>query len=92
MTTLDPERAALLGRIGAHRLHATHDSAEITKAAREASATALDARLLAEIDPDGALSEAERLRRLAHARRAHFARLALRSAQARGRRQKGGAS
>ncbi len=36
-----------------------------------------------QVDPDGVLTPAERARRAGHARKAYFARLALRSAQAR---------
>jgi hypothetical protein len=76
---LDPERASLLERIGAHRLHATHDSREITAKAR---ATFLD-KFEQEVDPDGVLSVEERQRRAQHARSGHFARLALLSAESR---------
>jgi hypothetical protein len=78
---VDVADMALRGRIGAHRLHATHDSREITQAAR----TAFLSKFLAEADPDGVLPEAERLRRAEHARKAYFARLALKSARARSR-------
>lgn len=83
----DPADMARRGRIGAHRLHATHDARETTASARAAARTALDRRLLAEIDPDAALPEVERARRLGHARKAHFQRLALKSAQARSARK-----
>lgn len=76
---LDPERASLLGRIGAHRLHATHDSRELTAKAR---ATFLS-RFEREVDPDGTLAPEERRRRAEHAKKAHFAALALKSADAR---------
>lgn len=70
---------ALLGRIGAYRLHATHDPKETTKAAR----TAFLARFLRDVDPGGVLPAEERDRRALAARRAHFARMALASAQRR---------
>lgn len=38
------------------------------------------------VDPDGTLPPAERTKRAAHARKAHFKRMALKSAQARRRR------
>jgi hypothetical protein len=83
---------SLAGRIGAHRLHASHDSTELTVAAREAFL----ARFEREVDPDGALDPAERERRARHARKAYFAQLALRSARVRSaraaRRQTGGRS
>ena len=67
------------GRIGAHRLHALHDSKALTAPAR----AAFLAKFEREVDPDGALPEAERGRRAEHARKAHFARLARLSALAR---------
>ena len=70
---------SLAGRIGAYSLHAQRDPRETTKAAR----SAFLAKFLADIPTD--LPEAERLRRAAAARSAHFARLALKSAQARRR-------
>lgn len=73
--------AALRGRIGAYTLHATHDPRETTKPAR----AAFLARFEREVDPDGKLPPAERLRRAGYARKAYFTRLALRSAQARRR-------
>jgi uncharacterized membrane protein YccC len=76
----EAERAsrALRGRIGAHRLHATHDPRETTKAARQAFWSSFER----EVDPDGLLEPEERARRAAHARAAHFARLAYLSARA----------
>lgn len=76
---LTSERARLLGRIGAHRLHATHDSCDVTEPAR----AKFLARFEGEVDPQGELPVEERLRRADHARRAHFLRLALRSADVR---------
>ena len=52
---------------------------ETTRAAREAFL----ARFIREVDPEGVLPEPERLRRAEAARRAYFARLALRSAERR---------
>jgi hypothetical protein len=43
-----------------------------------------------EVDPDGTLPPAERARRAEHARKAYFAKLALKSAQARRRRKPAG--
>ena len=76
---LPPNEASLRGRIGAYRLHATHDPRETTAKAR----STFLARFEREVDPDGILPEAERLRRAEAARKAHLARLALKSAQAR---------
>ncbi len=70
---------SLRARIGAYSLHAQRDPRETTKAARHAFLS----RFLAEISAD--LPEDERLRRAASARRAYFAKLALKSVQARRR-------
>jgi hypothetical protein len=70
------------GRMGAYALHAKYDSKEVTAPARKAF---LD-RFEREVDPEGKLSEAERLRRAEYARRAYFTGLAMRSARARSRR------
>jgi hypothetical protein len=69
----------LKGRIGAHILHATHDSRELTAKAR----SRFLARFYEQTDP--ALPEAERLRRAEHLLRAHMTKLALASAKARRR-------
>lgn len=55
---------------------------EATRKAREA----FEERFEREVDPDGLLDPSERARRAGHARKAYFARLALKSAQARRRR------
>ncbi len=69
------------GKIGAHRLHSRYSSRALTVNARAAATTALDARLLREIDASGTLQPVEREKRLYHARKAHFAGLALLSHQ-----------
>lgn len=76
---LSPQEASLRGRIGAYRLHATHDPKETTKAGRSAFLS----RFENEVDPERALPEEERLRRATYARKAYFAKLALKSARAR---------
>jgi len=76
---LDPERARLLGRIGAHAAHSRNDSRDLTAKARETFLESFEA----EVDPDCVLPPEERRRRADHARRAHFGRLALKSADAR---------
>jgi len=73
--------ATLRGRIGAFRLHATHDSRELTTAARHAFMS----RFEREVDPAGVLDAAERERRALYARREYFTRLALASAKSRQR-------
>jgi hypothetical protein len=60
-------------------MHASNDSRETTRAARDK----FDERFVDEVDPDRVLPEAERLRRAAHARKAYFARLAFLSSKAR---------
>jgi len=81
--TFDPEEMARRGRIGAHRLHAAHDSSEIAARAREG----LTKKYLDQVDPDRSLPEAERLRRAAHARRADLVRAARLSVLARRQRK-----
>jgi hypothetical protein len=71
---------SLIARLAAHESWAnTADPSARTAPARRAM---LD-RFERQIDPDGVLSPTERARREWHARKAYFARLALRSAQAR---------
>ena len=79
---LSPHEASLRGRIGAHALHASRDSRETTAKARAAFLE----RFERAVDPGGVLPEGERRRRAEHARKAHFTRLALKSARARARR------
>lgn len=84
---LSSSERALRAQIGAHTSWAnTHDRAARTAPARRAM---LD-KFEREVDPDGTLSPAERARRAQNARKAYFARLALKSAQA--RRRRGGAA
>ena len=52
-------------------------------AATSPARSAFEARFLDEVDPDRTLTEAERARRAASARKAYFGRLALASAKAR---------
>jgi len=75
---------ALRGRIGAHLLHATHDSRRLTARARAAFLASFDHQ----VDPDGILLADERRRRAAHARAAYFARLARRSVIVRAQRRR----
>jgi len=82
MAGLDRSDRALRGRIGAYRLHATHDSRQTSRPGREAFLASFERQ----VDPDGILSPAERARRAAHARSAHFAKLAYLSARARRKR------
>lgn len=78
---MNPAQRSLRARIAAHSSWAlTEDPAERTAPARKA---ALE-RFERQVDPAGVLSPEERSRRAAHAKKAYFAGLALRSAQARG--------
>lgn len=73
---------AAAGRIGAHESWARTED----RPARTANARAAFLRRFEDqVDPDRKLSEAERLQRAEHARKAHFQRLAQRSAAARRR-------
>jgi hypothetical protein len=85
---IDLAEMALRGSIGAFVTHSRHDARETTRAAR----AAFLARFERLVDPDGVLPEGERRRRAESARRAHFARLALKSARSRakGRSRKSG--
>lgn len=79
---LTPAEKSLRGQIAAHESWArTPDRSARTANARKALLDKFE-RL---VDPDGALSPAERAKRAEHARKAHFKRLALKSAQARRR-------
>ncbi|WP_254427412.1 hypothetical protein [Mycolicibacterium fortuitum] len=80
---LPPSERTLRSQIAAHESWAhTEDRSARTANARKAL---LD-KFEQEVDPDGVLTPAERAKRAEHARKAYFARLALKSAQARRRR------
>src|SRR3712207_3322262 len=71
---------SLIARLAAHESWAnTADPSARTAPARRA----LLERFERQVDPDGVLPQPERARRAGHARKAYFARLALRSAHAR---------
>lgn len=81
--SLTPAQRTLRARLAAHTSWAnTADPSARTAPARAASL----ARFERDVDPDGTLEPCERARRAEHARKAHFTRLALKSAQARGAR------
>jgi hypothetical protein len=74
----------LRARLGAHALHAKHDPRETTAAARRAFLSKFERQVVQDAAARGeALTDAEIERRATHARKAHFTRLALRSAMAR---------
>ncbi len=85
MPALTPAQRKLRAQIAAHTRHAKCDDPRETTAA--ARAAFLD-KFEHEADPDGVLDPDDRARRAAHLRKAYFARLALKSAQA--RRKRGG--
>ncbi len=83
---MSSSEATLRGRIGAYSLHAQHDPKETTKPGRAAFLATFEKG----VDPNRVLSITERARRAAAARKAHFAKMALKSVQAR-RLKNGGA-
>jgi hypothetical protein len=86
--SLSPTECALRASIAAHESWArTENRTARTANARQA---ALD-RFERLVDPDGRLLPEERAKRAAHARKAHFKRMALRSAQVRRARKAGAA-
>ncbi|WP_436792611.1 hypothetical protein [Actinospongicola halichondriae] len=76
---LTPTQRTLRAQIAAHTRWANDDPVAGTEKARAAF---LD-KFEREVDPDGDLEPGERARRAAHARKAHFKRLAFKSAKAR---------
>jgi hypothetical protein len=84
---LTPPERSLRGQIAAHESWSrTEDRTARTAKAHQA----LEDKFLRQVDPDGLLPPAERAKRAANARQAHYARMALKSAQA--RRRKAGAA
>ncbi|WP_395728950.1 hypothetical protein [Nakamurella sp.] len=80
MLSLTPEERTLRARAAAHDSWAnTNDRTARTAAGREAA----DRRFLDQVDPNRVLPKAERERRALHARKAFYAKLALKSARAR---------
>lgn len=84
---LTPQERSLRARLAAHTLHSRVDPTQHTEPARKAFL----ARFEREVDPEGKLPPEERARRAEHAKRAHFQRMALKSAQARRRKAEGAA-
>ena len=78
---MTPEQRTMRARKAGLTTHARHDSKVIAARARRGFL----ARFEREVDPDGLLSEAERIRRAKLALRAHMAGLALKSSKARGK-------
>ena len=83
---LTPAEKSLRGQIAAHESWSrTTDRAARTANARKAMLDNFERQ----VDPEGTLPPAERAKRAEHARKAHFKRLAYKSAKA--RRRKAGA-
>ena len=80
---LTPSERSLRARIAAHERWSHQDPVAGTAKARSAF---LD-RFEREVDPDGELPEAERLRRAEQARKAYFTELAFKSSKARAARR-----
>ena len=72
---MTPAERTLRARLGAYSLHAKHDPRKTTAPARASFLAKFDR----EVDPDGLRSEAECVRRASCARKAYFAKLALKS-------------
>lgn len=85
---LSPAERSTRARVAAFTRWAGEDPRPQMQKAREG----FERRFLDEVDPNRVLPEAERNRRAAAARRAHFARLALASARARAARKVSGQS
>lgn len=84
MVSKTPEERRLVASIAASERWANEpDRAAATAAAREAAL----ARFEKLVDPDGVLTPSERAKRAECAKRAHYQRMALKSAQARRARQ-----
>ena len=77
-TASNPDRR-MAGRIGGLTTASRHDPRETTAKARATFLASFERK----VDPDGSLPPDERVRRATLARKAHFARLALKSAQVR---------
>ena len=78
---LSKSQRQLRGRLGAYTRSSQYDGKAVTAKARQ---TFLD-RFEHEVDPDHQLPVAERARRAEAARKAHFSRMAMKSAKARSR-------
>jgi hypothetical protein len=65
--------------MAAHTLHSKYDSRDLTKNARAPFLSKFEDQ----VDPDRVLPEEERMRRAEHAKKAHFQKLAMKSAKVR---------
>ncbi|MDG0868007.1 hypothetical protein GKO46_13135 [SAR202 cluster bacterium JH702] len=78
----DPVVRRLYAQSAAHSRWAKYDAVAGTKAAR----AAFERSFLDAADPEGKLSERDRLKRATHLRKAHFAKMAAKSAAVRRKR------
>ena len=81
--SMSPTERSMRARIAAHTLHSKVDSRQHTEPARRAFLS----RFEKQVDPDGTLPEAERLRRAEHAKQAYFTALSYKAARARSQRR-----
>lgn len=88
MSAADASDRVLIARVAAHTRWARTDD---RRAAMAPLTRGLEAKWAREADPDGVLPPDELARRVEGLRRAHMARMALRSAQARRARKAAGA-
>jgi len=77
--TLTASERTMRARAAAYAMHARHDLRKVTQPGRDA----FTARFEKQVDPEGVLPEAERIRRAECAKKAHFTALAFQSAKAR---------
>jgi hypothetical protein len=78
---LSKKQRQLRGRLGAYTRASQYDGKAVTAKARQAFLDQFEQQ----VDPDHLLPVAERARRAEAARKAHFTRLAMKSARARSR-------
>jgi len=76
---LSPAERSMRARVAAYALHAQRDSRELTVKARSAAWQ----KYLDEVDPDGSLPEAERVRRAESLRKSRLLAASLKAAVAR---------
>ena len=65
---MSESQVSMLGRLGAHSMHAKYDSRKTSEAGRQAFLRSFEQQA----DPEGTLDPAERARRAEHLRKAHF--------------------
>lgn len=86
MTGMTPEQRTMRARVAANISWAkTSDPSARTAAARQAMLSKFER----DVDPDGTMDPVERARRAAALRKAHFTRMAYKSARARAKRKQG---